>query len=387
MEKRKVLFLGCMHFLIDAYMGFFSIYLVIARLDTRKAALIITTTTFAGNILQPFMGYSADRIRGKLPLFIGMVVAVLCMSAIGSTVNYLLLFFLVLLGQLGSSLFHPTGANVSSTAGKTKKDASFALFSMLGTVGFALSQPIFSTFTQRFGTAYSYLLALPTLLIAVLYLLRSSIEIESHQESPHLKEFRSLLLKKLLPISLLFLIMMFRSAFVYAMNSFIAKTFEEWGFSRTIYSSANMVFMIAGALGILAAGHLAIRVKPRTLVRISLVAFFPFFLLFLYFGNRGFAYPSFLFLALCGFVLHGGYGTNIVMGHRIAPEMMSTISGILMGFAWAAASFGPTLCAYSHGFFPRIGGFSSGLFLLGLFPLAATVFSLFLPKEVDGESE
>jgi FSR family fosmidomycin resistance protein-like MFS transporter len=386
-EKRKVLFLGCMHFLLDAYMGFFSIYLVIARLDPRKAALIITATSFAGNILQPFTGYTADRIRGKLPLFIGMVVAVLAMSAIGSTVNYLILFFLVLSGQLGSSLFHPAGANVSSSAGKSKRDASFAFFSMLGTLGFAISQPLFSIFTQRFGTTYSFILALPTLFIAVLYLLRSDIEIESHLKSLHFKEFRLLLLKKLIPISLLFLIMVFRSAFVYSMNSFVAKTFEEWGFSRPIYSSANAVFMIAGALGILAAGHLAIRVKPSVLVRISLVAFFPSFLLFLYFGNRGQTYLSFLFLALCGFLLHGGYGTNIVMGHRIAPEMMSTISGILMGFAWAVASFGPTLCAYSHGLFPRIGGFSSGLFLLSLFPLAATVFSLFLPKEVDRERE
>jgi len=274
LEKRKVLFLGFMHFLIDAYMGFFSIYLVIARLDPQKAALIITATTFAGNILQPFTGYATDRIRGKLPLFIGMAVAVLSMSAIGSTANYLLLFFFVLFGHLGSSIFHPAGANVSSTVGRTKKDQSFAFFSMLGMIGFALSQPIFSLFTQRFETKYSLLLALPALLFAVLYLLRSSIKIESQLESLHFKEFRVLLLKKLFPISLLFLIMVFRSAFVYSINSFIAKTYEEWGFSRSIYSSANAVFMISGALGILAAGNLATVVKPRTLMRISLVGFF-----------------------------------------------------------------------------------------------------------------
>jgi FSR family fosmidomycin resistance protein-like MFS transporter len=384
MERKKVVFLGFMHFLLDSYMGFFPIYLVIARLDPRKAALIITSSSFAGNLLQPFMGYASDRVRGKLPLCTGMLLASISMSAIGMTRNYLLLFFLVLFGHLGSSLFHPAGAHVSSAAGRERKDTSFALFSTIGTFGFALSQPIFSAFTDRFGTSISFLLAVPTILTAVLFLQFSDTGISDRVESLHYRELGTRLMRRFFPISLLFLIMVFRSAFVYSMNSFVAKTFEEWGFSRYVYSSANTVFMISGALGILTAGYLSVHVKPRRLVRISLAGFFPFFVFFLYFGIQGKAFPAFLFLSLCGFVLHGGYGTNIVMGHRIAPEMMSTISGILMGFAWAASSFGPTLCAYSHSLFPRIGGFASGLLLLSLFPLIATGFSLFLPAEVDG---
>ncbi|KPJ81921.1 MAG: hypothetical protein AMS17_19250 [Spirochaetes bacterium DG_61] len=384
MEKRKVLSLGIMHFLLDSYMGFFAIYLVIAQLDPRKAALIITFTTFAGNILQPFLGYTADRIQGKLPLFFGMLIASISMSMIGLTVNYLLLFVFVLFGHLGSSLFHPAGAHVSSTAGHADRDASFGIFSTIGTIGFAFSQPLFSAFTSKYGTHNSYILSFPTILIAVLYLLYSNIEIEGHTDSLHFREFRKVLARKFIPIFLLFLIMVFRSAFVYSIFSFVAKTFEEWGFSRPVYSSANTVFMIASAMGILTAGYLAIRIKPRKLVVISLVGFFPFFLLFLHFGNIYKLIPAFVFLALSGFVLHGGYGINIVMGHRIAPEMMSTISGILMGFAWATGSFGPTLCAFTHGVFPKIGGFTSGFLVMSIFPLVATLFSLFLPKEVDG---
>jgi hypothetical protein len=116
----------------------------------------------------------------------------------------------------------------------------------------------------------------------------------------------------------------------------------------------------------------------------SLIGFFPLFLLFLHYGRQKSTLPALGFLALCGFILHGGYGTNIVMGHRIAPEMMSTISGILMGFAWAVSSFGPTLTAYTHGLFPGVGGLASGLLLLSFFPVAASVFAFLLPGEVDG---
>ena len=70
MEKKKLTFLSIMHFLLDAHMGFFGIYLVIAGLDIEKSALIITVSNFAGNVMQPFMGYSADKIRGKILLLI-----------------------------------------------------------------------------------------------------------------------------------------------------------------------------------------------------------------------------------------------------------------------------------------------------------------------------
>ncbi len=384
MEKKKIIFVSFMHFLLDSHMGFFPVYFVIAQLDPTKAALIITITTFAGNILQPFMGYAADRMRGKLPLFLGMLIASISMSLIGLTVHFTLLFILVLFAHFGSSIFHPAGANVSSAAGISKKDASFAIFATVGTFGFAFSQPLFSFFTNRFGTQNSFFLALPAVITATIYFLFSSIEIQRHEESLHFKEFNQLLAKRFFPILLLFLIMVFRTAFVYTMNSFLAKTFEEWGFSRIIYSSANTVFMIAGAGGILSAGYLVTHIKPRKLLFLSLVGFFPFFLFFIHYGNHGNVLAAYLFLALCGFILHGGYGTNIVMGHRIAPEMTSTISGILMGFAWATSSFGPTLCALSRGIFPKIGQLTSGLVVLSVFPLIAAILSLYLSKEVEG---
>ena len=111
------------------------------------------------------------------------------MSLIGLTVHFTLLFILVLIANLGSSIFHPAGANVSSAAGISKKDASFAIFATIGTFGFAFSQPLFSFFTKRFGIQSSVFLALPTVITAIIYFLFSTIEIQRHEESLHFKEF------------------------------------------------------------------------------------------------------------------------------------------------------------------------------------------------------
>jgi FSR family fosmidomycin resistance protein-like MFS transporter len=384
MEKGKVILIGIMHFLLDAYMGFFAIYLVIANLDPRRAALIATATSFMGNLLQPFMGYVADQLRGRLPIFLGLCVTALSMSLIGLTTDYGMLFMLVLLAYVGSSLFHPAGANISSAAGYARRDRSFAIFSFIGTIGFSLSQPIFSGFTGRLGTRSSPFLAIPTLITAIVYMLFSRMEIHGPDQRARIGEMKGILLKRGVSILLLFLIMVFRSAFVLSMSTFLAKTLQGWGYSRPLYSMAAPVFLIAGAFGILLCGHLTHLIRPRILLAVTQSLFLPFFLLFLRYGQAGAPIPSFLFLGISGAIVSGGHSANIVMGHRVAPEMTSTISGILMGFAWAVSSFGPTLCAYTAGSIGAFPGMASGLLVLTLFPVAASILSLMLPRTVDG---
>jgi FSR family fosmidomycin resistance protein-like MFS transporter len=384
MEKKKVFFIASMHFFLDCYMGFFAVYLVIARLDPIKAALIATVTTFIGNILQPLMGYTADKLRGKLPIFFGLLLTSISMSFIGLTLSYGILFILVLVGNIGTSFFHPAGANISSAAGYTKQERSFAIFSTIGTVGYSLSQPIFSGFTGRFGTQNSFYIAFPTIILAIVYLFYGKIEIQGPEENLILAKLKNVLSKRSIPILLLFFIMVFRSAFVMAMVTFLAKTFDQWGFSRAVYSTVVSVFMLAGALGILVAGHLTHILRPRKLLFITLTVFLPFFILFLLFGKSGRLIPSLIFLALTGFMIHGGHAANIVMGHRVVPEMTSTISGILMGFGWAVSSFGPTVCAFTTDVVPAFPGLASGLLILAVFPIIASVLSLFLSPVVDG---
>jgi len=384
MQTNKVLLIGSMHFFLDSYMGFFAIYLVIAQLDPVRSALIATTTIFIGNILQPFFGYASDRIRGKLPVFIGLFITPVAMSLLGTTRSYFLLFIMVLFGQVGSSFFHPAGANIAGAAGTQNRDRSFAIFSTIGTVGYSLSQPIFSAFTGRFGITRSYYLALPTLCLAFLYLSLSSTGIEGPEKELDFIEFRKIIKKRLAPILLLFFIMVLRSAFVISVVTFLAKAFDDWGFPRSVYSIAAPVFMLSGAGGILLAGYLTHRIRPRKLMVATLTIFLPFFVLFLLNGKNGAIVHTFVLLAISGFIIHGGHAANIVMGHRVAPEMTSTISGILMGFAWAVSSFGPTVTALAGDTIHGFPGIASGFLIVSALPVIAATLSLLLPTEVDG---
>lgn len=382
MEYKKVFFAGTIHFFVDIYSAFFPVYLVIAGLDPVKSALIYAAAAFAGNAMQPVLGFYVDRVRGKLPILLAMVLGSVCMSSIGLTQDYIFLFILIFFGKIGVSLFHPAGSNIAGGAGGEKKELAFSVFATIGTIGFSLSHPAFSFFTASFGTRASFLLALPALVIAFLYLVAGKIEIQGSDAEISLSELKKIFYERRKPLIQLFFIMVFRQAFTVAVGFFIATLFRDWGFDRIIYSSVNTIFLIAGAAGMPVSGFLAFRMKAKNLLTGSCIGFIPFFSLFLIYGNAGNLLPAFVFLAISGFILSLGHVPNIVMGQRLVPEMTSTVSGLLMGFAWSVGNFSQPLVALLKDTIPVFPGFISGFVIMFSFPAVAALIALSLPGEI-----
>jgi FSR family fosmidomycin resistance protein-like MFS transporter len=327
------------------------------------------------------MGLWADRVRGKLPIFLGLAVGALGMSLIGLTRSYPLLALLVVVGRLGISLFHPAGANIAGAAGGSRSELAFSIFMAVGVLGGSLSQPYFSLFTQKLGNAASPLLALPALAAALLYLLRGNMTIAGPHQSLRPAQVARALRGRLPPLLLLLSIMILRYGFTVAIGFFAAKLFADWGFPRAAYSSAATFYQLAGAASALVSGVIARRVRPRSLFIVSQLAFLPFLALLLWSGARGSLWPALAALSAVGFVLNLSQVANITMGHRLLPELTSTVSGILMGFAWAIGEFALPLGAAFTGTFPWAPGLASGLVALVALPLLATLLTLLLPRD------
>jgi len=377
----RTLAIGALHFCADLYSLFFPIYMVTAGLDPARSALIFAASSLAANGLQPAMGLWVDRVRGKLPVFLGLAVGAMSMSLIGLTRDYALLALLVTGGRLGISLFHPAGANIAGEAGGARKDLAFSIFMAVGIAGGSLSQPFFSLLTQALGNAASPLLVLPALLACLAYLLRGALRVSGPRPSLGAGGALAALRGRAGPLLLLLGIMILRYGFTTAIGFFAAKLFADWGFARSAYSAAATFYNLAGAGGLLLSGVIAHRVRPRTLFLVSQLGFLPFLALLLWFGGRGALWPALAALSLTGFVLNLAQVANILMGHRLFPEMTSTVSGILMGLAWAVGEFALPAGASLAGAFPWAPGLSSGLIALVVMPLLATVFTLLLPLE------
>jgi FSR family fosmidomycin resistance protein-like MFS transporter len=379
-NKKQVFFVGALHFWSDIYALFFPVYMAIAGLDPVRSAAIAGVSSLIANALQPLLGYWSDRQRGKLPVFLGLLLGALPLSMIGLTRSYGLLFLLVLLGRLGISMFHPGATNIAGAAGRHRGELSFSIFLTLGVVGMAFSQPYFSLVTARLGNSASVLLAVPAVAVACVYLLSGRMAIYGPPQTLDLRAAWRVLRLRAGPIGLLLLIMVFRQGFITAIGFFSAQMFADWGFSRLSYSSANTFFNLAGGAGILLSGAAAHRFRPRGVILFSLLAFLPFFGLLLVSGSSRSLWLAFAGLGVCGFILNLSQVQNVMLGHRLLPEITSTVSGILMGLAWSVGELSLPLGAAFRDALPWAPGLSSSLVVLLSLPLLAVLLALLLPR-------
>jgi hypothetical protein len=258
-----------------------------------------------------------------------------------------------------------------------------SVFLAIGTVGMALSQPYFSALTAWLGNASSGLLAIPAVALAMVYLFSQGAEGQVVPAHVDFSQAGRILLGRLGVLGLLLLIMILRYGYITAVGFFAAKLFADWGFSRLAYSGAGTFYNLAGAAGIFASAYLARGLRPRPLLVLSQTLFLPFMAALLLAGARGALWPAYAAMGVVGFVLNLSNVANLTLGHRLFPELTSTVNGILMGFAWAIGELVLPVGAALSGRLAWAPGIASGVVLLSVLPLLAAALTVLLPRSFD----
>ncbi len=89
---------------------------------------------------------------------------------------------------------------------------------------------------------------------------------------------------------------------------------------------------------------------------------------------------SYVLLALGGTFLNVAVPINVVMAQRLVPGGASTVSALMMGFAWGA---GALLSPITGALSAQIG-FTRALTMIGVLPFAAGALMWLFPKDEPG---
>jgi FSR family fosmidomycin resistance protein-like MFS transporter len=131
------------HGVIDAYAAF--LHPLLPRimeklgLSITLAAALSMSLFIAVSVLQPPLGYLADRYGRRPYAVAGPLLAGVFFSLIGVAPTFWVLMLFLVLGGLGASTFHPPAASIAARAGEGRGSGlRFSIFSFGGAVGFAL---------------------------------------------------------------------------------------------------------------------------------------------------------------------------------------------------------------------------------------------------------
>jgi len=327
--------LTLVHFTGDFYHSFISPLLPVLiqkySLTLAQAGFIAGISRFLAFVVQPPIGYLADRYKTRAFVLGGPLIVVISTSLVGIAPSYAILLLLVSASSIGSSIFHPTTAGMISSYSGRNFAFSMSVFNMGGTLAFGVG-PLFITWlVAGYGleaTPYTVFLGL-----AIMYYLFKTVPMPVGEGLKDLgligsiKEIFGPVWKSIL---LIWIVMVLRAFVGQSFMTFFPVLYSWEGHSLMSVGSIVAIFTVAGSVSGLLAGHMADRMGFKPVFYITHFLTPPCMLLLLYLPGNW----AYLGAMLSGFFVLATLPLGVTMAQKLAPGGKSMASSLMMGLAW-----------------------------------------------------
>ncbi len=375
---KSVLSLATAHFFIDTYSSMLGAFLPFLNkqlnLSLAEAGILGGALVFSSALMQPFYGYLADRLRHKVFAALGPGIAGVFISSLGLAADFYTLLGLLVLGGIGVAAFHPQGAAITAEVSRDNHGSQMSFFIAGGMVGYALGPIYITSIITLAGLTNSYWAALPGLLMSGYLLCYGPSPKRLNPGGARLALFE-LLHKQLKPIVVLYVLVVLRSVIQVTFTSFLPLYWTMQGYTEVQGSQFLTLFLLAGGSAAFLGGTLSDRFGEKPIMIFSMLGCFPLLIGFLW--TRG---PwSILLCAAGGAFLLFTSPVTVVMAQKLIPRGVSTVSALVMGFAWGVGGLFIPLVGIFGDFF----GLQITLTGLVLLMLPGSLLSLALPSQVE----
>jgi len=332
----KIIFaLTLVHFLGDFYHSFisplFPVLIEKYSLTLTQAGFIAGISRFLAFVVQPPIGYLADRYKTRAFVLGGPLIVVISTSLVGIAPSYAVLLLLVSASSIGSSIFHPTTAGMISSYSGRNFAFSMSIFNMGGTLAFGVGPLLITWLVAVYGLEATPYTVFPGLII--MYYLFKTVPLPVGEGLSHLgligsiKEIFGPVWKSIL---LIWIVMALRAFVSQSFMTFFPVLYSWEGHSLISVGSVVAIFTVAGSVSGLIAGHMADRIGFKPVFYITHILTPPCMLLLLFLPGNW----VYLGAMLAGFFVLATLPLGVTMAQKLAPGGKSMASSLMMGLAW-----------------------------------------------------
>jgi FSR family fosmidomycin resistance protein-like MFS transporter len=377
----KVIFaLSLVHFVGDFYVSFvsplFPVFIEKFSLSLAQVGLIAGVSRLLAFIVQPSVGYLADRSQTRFFVLGGPLLAIVFIPLVGVAPSFLMLLVFVCLGSIGSSMFHPTSAGMISDYAGRHLGFSMSIFNTGGTLAFGLGPLFITSVVGSYG-----LRASPFTMIVGLALMALLIRIVPPPRGEGLKDIGFIgSLKQVLggvwkSIVVIWILMVLRSFVGQSFWTFIPVLFANQGHSLASIGGIVSLFTVAGAISGLLAGHMSDRIGYKPVFYLAHGLTTPSLFMLLYLPSRWVYLSAFS----AGFFIMATIPLGVAMAQELAPKGRSMVSSLMMGLAFGTGG----MMAPLTGKLADIYSIPTVLAFVAVIPILTMGIIAFLPKKED----
>jgi len=379
-NKKVIKTLAAGHFITDAYSGFLNPIMpfIAAKIGISMAvaAILISVSNLTSNLSQPFFGFISDKWQRRFFIFWGMILASVFLSFLGLAHNIYSLIFCLLLGHMGVSFFHPQATSIVSNYTKCNGSKDMSIFIASGTFGFALGPAISSGITELWGLEKLPFACFLGIIFAF-YILKHVPKLNNIKiEKPKISLFGAM--NKIFhnkPVSILVAASIVKSFVVSSFSIILPFYWKSIGYNVSTIGIILLMFMLAGALGVITSSILEKIIGIKKVFYLSLMTVTPLGIIFYLCGGKGII--GLISFILIGFVSFLAVPVNMSLAQRLMPEFKSMISGFIGGFSWGVIGLILPLISL----LAEKTGIMNILLIMTFIPLVFSYFIKYLPEE------
>ncbi len=372
------------HFMVDVFsfvgVSLLPLFAVTLHLRTEQKALLLGLGSLCSGAVQPLVAWASDRYDSRAIGTAGMLVAVVCISALGLARDFPMLALLYALGAAGVGAFHPPAAAAVGRLGASRRSRYVAFFFLAGMIGGMVGNIAIPRFVAvmtpvtEHGPApevglRSLLWFMPIGLLGAYFLARSIHGVGHRHHAAaqgHASWDRAQRRRRWGAVFVLYLTNMLR----FSVNMALVYLLVEWtdhvvlrrggatamtdalGIQASQLNGIMQASMQVGmgAMGIALGLMLAARFEKLAFVALPMLGSVALFMI-----PRaetmapGMTVP----VAIAATILTGvGFGAvipvSISLAQRLLPHRTSLASGLMLGGAWMLAFCGPILAELIH---------------------------------------
>lgn len=375
----KVIFaLTLVHFTGDFYSSFinplFPLFVMKLNLSLAQVGIISGLFRLLAFIVQPSVGYLADRYQTRAFLLSGVLLPVLFIPLSGIASSFALLLCCVALGSIGSAMFHPSVTGMVSLHAGRNAGLSMSIFNTGGTLAFAVGPFFITAVVAAWGLNVMPATMLIGLLVWVyLWMVVPAPASEGMASSGLVGTLKKQFGTVWKSIFLIWLVMVLRAVVGQSFMTFMPVLLVERGYSLVSGGVMITLFTLAGTISGLLAGFMADRAGSRPIFLAAHLLMTPALLIML--SLPGAWIYGGVFLA--GFMVLATLPLGVTLAQELAPGGRSMVSSLMMGLAYGLGGALAPLIGKLADLYSVTGVLQAVSFT----PLAAIPLILMFPRE------
>lgn len=275
-QTGRVVTISFAHLLHDTYTAFLApmLPLLISKhgLSLSMAGLLDVIRKIP-SLFNPFIGLLADKVCVKYLVIFTPAISAISMSLLGLAPSYLILFILLFVAGISSTLFHvPSPVMIKHFSGdKTGRGMSYYMFG--GEMARTLGPLLITAGLSVWGLEGSYRVMPIGLLASIILYFKLKDVTSIHQNNNKIVKGAGETIKELVPFFIFITgFQLFRAGMKSALTLYLPTYLTAKGQSLWIAGISLSVLQFAGAAGTFAAGYISDRISHRNMLFIIAIA-------------------------------------------------------------------------------------------------------------------